>query len=172
MACRKLKVPLGAKCNAEVVDIMWRAAREAAYLCHPLSDRLFPIRRDLAIPVRPRFYFVMDGVAQIFWLQPWKVFDLTEEQLGILASVIKQTFVVDDFAEAELYLLDTSADDKEGPRRPRIFGFNDLPILSDEQLTAAFDRYAAAHDIFVSQRKPRPERKRPEADPRQPKLFD
>ena len=72
-ACRRIKVPLGAKCNAEVVNILWRDAQRASYLCHPLKDRLFLIRRDLAIPVRPRFYFVKDGAVHVFWLQPWKV---------------------------------------------------------------------------------------------------
>jgi hypothetical protein len=171
-SCRRMRVPLGARCNGEVVKILWQDAQRNSYFCHPLKDRLFPIRRDLSIPVRPRFYFVKDGVVHIFWLQPWKDFNLTEEQLGVLASVIKQTFVVDDFDNAELYLLDTSADEENGQRSPRVFGFDDLPILTDDALKAAFDRFAAAYDAFVAERRPKPEQSRRKHDPGQPRLFD
>lgn len=171
-ACRRIRVPLGARCNAEVVEILWRDAQRASYFCHPLKDRLFPIRRDLVIPVRPRFYFVKDGAVHLFWLQPWKTFDLTEEQLGLLASVIRQAFAVDDFEGARLYLLDTSADEEDGQRSPQVFGFDELPMLGDDALKAAFDRFAAAYDAFSAERKPKPERKRPEGDAGQPRLFE
>lgn len=169
-ACRRVRVPLGAKCNAEVVEIMWQDSQRASHFCHPLKDRFFPIRRDLVIPVRPRFYFVKEGAVHLFWLQPWKAFDLTEEQLGILASVIRQTFAVDDFEGARLHLLDTSADGEEGKRRPQVFGFNDLPMLGDDALKAAFDRFSAAYDAFSAERKPKPAPPRP-ALPQQD-LFD
>ena len=104
-ACNRIKNTLGARCNADVVQIIWNDAQGAEYFCHPLKGKLFAIRKDLAIPVKPRFYFVKNGIVYIFWLQPWKSFDLSTEQLGVLASVLKMTFVVDDFADAELYLL-------------------------------------------------------------------
>lgn len=157
-ACQRIKSPLGARCNAEVVEIMWRDAQQASFFCHRLKARLFPIRRDLVIPVWPRFYFVRSDLVRLFWLQPWKVFDLTEEQLGVLASVIKLAFVVDDFEDAQLYLLDTSAAYATAVRRPRVFDFADLPLLSQKTLTAAFDRFALAYDAFVRNRKPRPQR--------------
>ena len=81
-------------------------------------------------------------MVHVFWLQPWKVFNLTEEQLGILASVIRQAFVVDDFEGAQFHLLDTSADGEDGQRTPQVFGFDDLPILAEDALKAAFDRFA------------------------------
>lgn len=171
-ACRRIKAPLGARCNAEVVRMLWQDAQRTSYFCHPLKDRLFPIRRDLLIPVRPRFYFVKDGAVHLFWLQPWKTFDLTEEQLGLLASVIKQTFAIDDFEGARLYLLDTSADEESGQRSAQVFGFDELPMLGDEALKLAFDRFAAAYDIFSAERKPKPERRRPEGDEVQPRLFE
>jgi len=108
----------------------------------------------------------------LFWLQPWKDFDLTEEQLGILASVIKQTYVVDDFADAKLYLLDTSTEEKGGQRTAQVYGFDDLPILGDQALKTAFDRFATAYDIFTKERKPKPDRKPPVEDSRQSRLFD
>lgn len=171
-ACRRIKVPLGARCNAEVVDILWQDSRRASYFCHPLKDRFYSIRRDLIIPVRPRFYFVKNHTVHLFWLQPWKVFDLTEQQLGILASVIKNTFAVDDFIGAHLYLLDTSADDERGKRYPQVFGFDQLPVLEEEELKVIFDRFAAAYDIFKAERKPKPERKRPDGDEDLPGLFE
>jgi hypothetical protein len=81
-ACGRLTPSLNAQCNAEVVKIIWDDSQGAEYFCRPLKDRLFPIRKDLAIPVRPKFYLVKNGVAHIYWLQPWKTFDLTVEQLS------------------------------------------------------------------------------------------
>lgn len=169
-ACHRLKPPLGAKCNAEVVEIMWQDSQGTSYFCHPLKDRFFPIRHDLLIPVRPRFYFVKNGVVNVFWLQPWKKFSLSEEQLGILASVIKQSFFFDDFENANLYLLDTSADSENERRKPQVFSLDNLPILSDEALKSAFDRFAMAYDIFLVNRKPKSPRVRP--DTPHPDLFD
>lgn len=159
-ACAQIPHPQGAKSNAEVAKVLWEDAQRMHYMCHPLKDKFFHIRHDLTIPVRPKFYFVKDGVPHIFWLQPWKVFELTEEQHGIIASVIKDTFAVDDFEAAKLYMLDTSASDERSERQPEVYGFNDLPILSYDQLKAAFDRFAAAYDIFMATRKPKPDHRR------------
>jgi hypothetical protein len=156
--CARIKDAQGAKSNEEVARILHADAQKASYMCHPLKDRLFHIRHDLAIPVRPRLFFVKDGLVHIFWLQPWKLFDLTEEQHGIIASVIKNTFVVDDFENARLYMLDTSAPDKASERQPEVYGFDDLPILSYGQLKDVFDRFAAAYDIFIANRRPKPAR--------------
>jgi hypothetical protein len=170
-ACERINVEQGAISNAEVAKIIWDDAENAEYFCHPLTGRRYAIRHDLAIPVRPRFYFVRNGSIQIFWLQPWKTFELNEEQLGLLASVIKQTFVVDDFAKAELYMLDTSARGPTKTRCPKVYGFSELPLLGDEGLKAVFDRFAAAYDIFVKIRPPKPERPGKKRDPRQGQLF-
>lgn len=154
-ACNRIKIPLGARCNAEVVQIIWEDSQGADYFCRPLGGRLFPIRKDLAIPVKPRFYFVKDGTVYVYWLQPWKAFDLTTEQLGLLASVIKMTFMVDEFENADLYLLNTSSDDDSGERRPKVLGLNDLPLLSMPQLTDALTRFASAYDSYLLSRKSR-----------------
>lgn len=169
-ACRKQKHPLGARCNAEVVTAMWEEAQRVSYMCHPLKDRYYPIRRDLTIPVCPRFYMVQGEDIKLFWLQPWKTFAFGEEQLGILASVIRDTFAVDDFEGAGLHLIDTSAKSEDADRSVQVLGFDDLPMLSDAALKAAFDRFALAWDRFVANRKPREER--PHRQPERPEgLF-
>jgi hypothetical protein len=162
--CERIKHPQGAASNAEVAEVLWADAQKASYMCHPLKDRQFHIRHDLAIPVRPRFFFVKDGVVHIFWLQPWKLFELTEEQHGIIASVIKNTFVVDDFEAAQLYMLDTSAPDNKSARQPEVYGFDDLPLLSYSQLKSAFDRFSAAYDVFSTNRRPKADRREQPAD--------
>lgn len=170
-ACDRLKPSPNARCNAEVVQIIWKDAQGAEYLCRPLKDRFFAIRRDLEIPVRPKFYFVKNGVVYIFWLQPWKTFDLSTVQLGVLASVIKLVFAVDDFEDAKLYLLDTSAENN-GLRHPEVFGFHDLPLLSADELKSTLGRFATAYDAFVANRRPKPERPRRRPDDRQSDLFN
>lgn len=169
-ACDTIKHPQGVISNAEVIKAVWADSQKASYLCYPLKERLFYIRPDLAIPVRPRFYFVKNDVVHIFWLQPWKIFEMTEEQLGIVASVIKDTFVVDEFSEARLHMLDTSAPEKDSAREPQVFGFDDLPMLSYDQLKSAFDRFAAAYDIFSASRQAKAERPA-RTDERQGNLF-
>lgn len=171
-AAKRLQVPVGVRSNAEVIEIIWRDAQGAQDLCRPLSDRDFQIRKDLAIPVKPKFFFVRDGKVYIYWLQPWKRFELTQEQLGLLASVIKMTFIRDDFSEADLHLLDTSADSEYGMREPKVLHLNDLPLLSEEKLTAALGRFASAYDRFVANRKPQRDQTRGSRDLPQPDLFD
>lgn len=171
-ACKRMKIPIGARCNAEITEIIWRDAQGAQYFCRPLKDRFFQIRKDLVIPVKPKFYFVKDGKVYIYWLQPWKCFDLSTEQLGLLASVIKSTFVRDDFDDADLYLLDTSADGDDGVRTPKVLHFADLPLLSEEGLTAALSRFAVAYDRFVENRKPRPDQMPDRPDVQQRDLFE
>lgn len=172
-ACRRLRVKAGIRSNSEVVKVIWEDAARANFLCRPLKERPFAIRHDMAIPVRPRFYIVRNGQPHIFWLQPWKKFELTTEQLGVLASVIKHTYVVDDFEKADLYLLDASADEKNGPRKPAVLSFSDLPLLSDEQLSASLGRFVKAYNAFLTNRKPQQQQPRGrKPDSGQTDLFD
>lgn len=155
-AAGRITNPVNRRSNEEVIQVLWSDSQRISYHCHPLRPRPFGIRFDLDIIVKPRMYIVENGQAKIFWLQPWKFFELSEEQMGVLATVIRHAFAIDEFEHADLYLLDTSADKYSRARRPRVFGFADLPLLTDAQLKSAFDRFALAYDAYQQNRRPPP----------------
>lgn len=162
---------VGSVYNAEVVEALLENAPSKEHFCHPLKPRLFPIRQDLAIPVNPKFYFVENDEVFIFWLQPWRTFEFSTESLGVLASVIRLTYAVDDFENAKLHLVDTSAPGPKKPRETKVFGFDDLPLLTHAELTSALGRFAGAYDIHLTTRAPRAERPRKRPDDPQIKLL-
>ncbi len=89
----------------------------------------------------------------------------------MLASVLKMPFVIDDFENADLYLLDASADGDGGNRSPKVLGFADLPLLLEHELNDALSRFANAYDAFVANRKPKPERERQQPEDYQGDFF-
>lgn len=166
--------PLGRQSNAEVVKHIWRAAQGRELLCYALSRRQFKIHRDLSIGVHPPFYFVENLRPKLYWLQPRRRYALTAEQLGILASVIKMAFVVDDFEEAgaELELFDVSIPQGGSERAPRILNFSDLPLLSESGLQDALERFAEAYFQACELGIERAARRKGKRDDRQRPLFD
>lgn len=170
-ACGRQKSRQGKISNAEVAKALWADAQHREVYCHPLRSRKYAIRHDLMITVNPGFYFVEDGLVKIFWLQPWKTFELNEEQLGVLATVIRDTFAVDDFEGAHLHMLDVSAQGA-GARSVKIYDFPDLPTLSSMQMKRTFDRFASAYDEFIGERVPKARRPRPSAETEQLDIFD
>jgi hypothetical protein len=145
--------------NAEVAELIWQAAQGRSFLCHPLKRQHFNIRRDLAIPVKPEFYFVENGQLRIFALQPRRKYILSEEQLGVFASVIRRVFDRIGFEMADLELLDLSCLPGSKNRQLTIYRFSDLPLLSDAELLPHFERFAQAYDNLVSSGYSKPVRK-------------
>ena len=145
-ACARLRNKAARKPNADVARLLWRHLYGRSLFVHHLDKRLFPLRRDLGIWVKPIFYYVENGRVVIFWLQPRKTYALTDEQLGVLSSVIRRTFIVDDFEAADIEILDLSAPAGANDRATRVFSLESFKSISDEDLLSAFSRFAAAYD--------------------------
>jgi hypothetical protein len=143
--CRNGGNPLGRHSNAEVAEHIWTAAQGRSFQCHPLGPRPFGIRRDLSILIDPTFFFVENGQVKLFWLQPRRHFSPSLEGLGTLAAMIRMTFA-DDFDDFDLELLDLSVPDGESQRVSRIYCFSALPLLGEDAVATALQRFADAYD--------------------------
>jgi len=163
-SCELRVHPAGRKQNSEVSELVWQAAQGRSFMCHDLSPRKFYIQKEQAIFVRPLFYFVENGVVKILWLQPRRRYGLSVNQLGILGSVIRHTFLVDDWAEATVQILDCSCPEGGSARALQMYEIEDLPILPDDKLLAAFEILLTAYNELVQSGYQRPVR-RPKEKP-------
>lgn len=137
-------IPSGRKQNLEVADHVWAAGEGRSVACYPLSHGRFPVRRDLSIRVPADFLFVETKKPHVFWFQPRRSFALTQLGLGVIASVFRMTFLVDDLSEAGVELLDVSA--PHGVRLHVQYTLETLPMLSDAEVTAVLQQLVQAYD--------------------------
>jgi len=142
--------------------------------CYPLSHGRFAFRRDLSIRVPADFLFVERRTPHVFWFQPRRSFALSELGLGVIASVFRMTFLIDDLASAGIELLDLSA--PNGTRLHVQYTLETLPTLSDAEVTAVLQQLAQAYDaICVMQRdwvaEQRARRAKRPSPPMEPGLF-
>jgi hypothetical protein len=138
---------------------------------YEIAPRFLAIRKDLNIRVALPFYFVEDGKASAFWLQPRKEYALNVGQLALLASMVKLAILVDDFRDVGLEVCDMSAPARGKDRKPSIYTLDSFKILSEGETRDKLQLLAIAYDRVVARGVQRSERtpKRPPASG--PSLF-
>lgn len=136
--------PSGRRQNLEVADLLWEAGEGRSVNCYPLGQGLFPVRRDLSIRVPADFLFVEGGCPKVFWFQPRRTFAMTKLGLGVMGSVFRMTFLVDELAHADVEVFDFSAPHRV--RQTARYTLEDLPTLSDDEVTAVIQRLVRAYD--------------------------
>lgn len=151
LSCLSKGSPSGRKQNAEVAELVWEWSRKHDFRCFDIKPRPYKIRADLEIPVKLDFYFVQGGKVYFFWLQPRKTYALNTQQFGILATVIRQLFAIDDFEGAKLQILDLSAPDGSDVRSTQVHSFDSLPMLTDEKLEQYLGDFAKAYDLLTDE---------------------
>lgn len=170
-ACMTRGSPLGRKFNADVAAYVWESSQDRNTMCFDVSPRDYAIRSDIRIGVAPLFYFVENGKVYFYWLQPRRGHNLNKEQLGVLGSIIKSTFIVDDFEQADIEILDLSAPPGSRERTVQIHTLSNLPILAPDALEAKLSIFAQAYDAVCKMEIKQPERPQKKPDDRQPGLF-
>jgi hypothetical protein len=124
------------------------------------------LRKDLSIRVAPPFAFVENGRPSVFWFQPRKGHALSFSEIALLASIMKATYLVDDYEGVGFEICDLSAPD--GKRRePRIYTLSDFDLLPEAEVAERLQRFARAFDELkaegIEQKRRKP--KRPDAGP-------
>jgi hypothetical protein len=160
-ACKRERTPQGRSSNEEVLKLLWDMAAGRSVRTYPLAPQRLTIRKDLAISVRLPFYFVENGRACAFWLQPRKTYALSLGALGLLASMVKLAVLRDDFRELDFQVYDMSAPAKGEDRKPTIYGLDSFKIFSEAEtrdklqlLAVGYDR-CVARGVRRSQRTPK-----------------
>jgi hypothetical protein len=158
--------------NGQVICALWEAGNNRIISPYEVAPKIIGIRRDLQIRVAPTFGFVERGSASLFWLQPRRRFALSLNQLGFLASVIRRTYLVDDFAEVGLEVFDLSVPEGQADRVPTRYSLADLPALPNAEVQDCLIRFVLAYEALVQSGVTRKVRKPAKRDPRPPDLLD
>jgi hypothetical protein len=170
-ACAKERTETGRTQNREVLELVWQAGSARKLTPYDVKPKVFSIRKDLQIKVSPAFYFVENRKANVFWLQPRRRYALNDVQLGLLASILKLTYLVDDFESVGLELLDLSVPEGEKSRGSRTFQLDTLPMIPLSEVETLLQSFARAFDAVtaagVQRKKRRQKHLRPDPD-----LFD
>lgn len=162
--CNAEPTDQGKQSNAEVLSLLWHLSANRTVRTFELAPKPLAIRSDLRISVAPPFYFVEREQAYVYWLQPRKSYALDGDALALLASIVKSTFLVDDFRNVGFEVCDMSAPDPKLPREPRVFHLESFNIMSEEETQVKLQFFASAYDRLVArgiQRKKRPESRAP-----------
>ena len=170
-ACEQQRTDIGAKQNAEVLRLIWDAGESRTVRAYDLRPKVFRIRKDIEIKVAPPFYFVEHDQAHVFWLQPRKTHALSDLQLGLLASIIRHTFLVDDFENVGFEVLDLSVFPGTKYRAARTFRLDSLVLVSDSEVHTLLQQFATAFDR-VRARGVEHRKRPPKRPPEKPDLFD
>jgi hypothetical protein len=153
--------------NAQVGGLIWDAAQDhKRYVCHDLAARYLHLRADMAIKVDPSFFFVDRGRPVLFYLQPRSGHVPSRGGLRVIASAIHSLYAVDEWANADLLLLDLSKPHGCSERAVVPYSFADLPPLPVAETEQFFQRFVDAYDLLAMQgverapRRPRPPKDR------------
>ncbi len=162
--------PVGVRSNADVLRLVWDATTNRSVVTYGLKPKMLALRRDLVTVVAPPFYFVEDGKAYVYWLQPRKGHALSLGELSLLASMVKATFLVDDFQNVGFEVCDLSAN-SEGDREARTYHLESFQIVPEAEIAEKLQGFARAYDKLVARGVRRPKRP-PKQRPTEPGLFD
>jgi hypothetical protein len=162
----------GRSSNSEVTRLVWDMNSHRTVQTYELAPKYLTIRKDLDIRVAPPFYFVENGLASVFWLQPRKTYALSVGELGFLASMVKLTYLVDDFRDVGFEVLDLSAPALNKPRKPTRYDLASFRILSEEETRGKLLLFATAYDRVVARGVQRSQRTAARPRPSGPDLFD
>jgi hypothetical protein len=171
--CKRERTEQGKSCNSEVIRLLWDMTKGRSVQTYELAPRFLAIRYDLNIRVALPFYFVEDGKACAFWLQPRKFYALNVGELALLASMVKLAVLVNDFRNVDFELCDMSAPAAGKDRKPTIYRLDSFNILSEAETREKLQILAVAYDRLVARGVQRSQRTPKQQPPLTgPGLFD
>lgn len=133
--------PVGRPFNIELVNAFYDFVES-----HPIEgvrafDEMlewFPLRRGVAIPIKPLSVVRLDGRFTPIFLCPWSKIAFDSYQASLFMTILeKSVFTLTDFADSEgrIYFFPRhKVGEKEWQRRPVIWKRGDFPILTDREL--------------------------------------
>lgn len=152
-ACNAAEIEVERRMNAEVTRLVWDLGEGRRVRCYARDDKRLTIpdgrirlRRDVVVRVLIDFLYVEDDQVRYFWAQFRKGFALSDIQLGVMASVFRRTFLVDDHRAADLEIFDMSASKGVGSRTPRVLRLSELPTIPDDTVIDVLQRVVDAYD--------------------------
>jgi hypothetical protein len=156
-ACNAADIAVERQMNAEVSRLIWDLGEARRVRCYARNDKRLTIpdgkirlRRDVLVRVVIDFLYVENEQVRYFWSQFRKTFALSEVQLGVMASVFRRTFLVDDDRAADLEIFDMSVPHGAKSRSPRILRLSELPTIPDDAVVEVLQRVVDAYDAVCA----------------------
>jgi hypothetical protein len=168
--CDRIRHPQGVSSNVEVLRLLWAVTQKRSVTTFELPVKRLMLRKDLSIRVAPPFAFVENGRPSVFWFQPRKGHALSFSEIAFLASILKATYLVDDYEGVGFEICDLSAPDGKN-RDPRVYTLTDFDLLPEAEVLERLQRFARAFDLLRAEGI-EPRKRKPKEKPTEPDIFD
>jgi hypothetical protein len=163
--CSKETNDVGRKSNEDIVRLAAPNAFDRSTQVFDLPRRQFHFGRDLNAGYRIPFFFVENRIVKLFFLQPRKSFNLTYDQLCMVATIHKRFLLDMEFygQAADVEYVDLSADPVSKVREMHCYSLNTLELWTEQRLADRLSLIAEAIEFvrLSGLARPRPRRSRP-----------
>ena len=172
--CAREKIEQSKKSNENIVELAAPIAFGRKTQVFDLPRRKFPFGRDLFAGYRIPFFFTEDGIVKLYYLQPRKEFQLTHDQLCMVATIHKKYLLDTEFfgLRCDLEYVDLCGNPKTKVREVHKYSLADLDLWPESRLAKRLTMISEALEFVRNSGvvKPRKRREVP-VDPKMP-LFD
>lgn len=133
----------------------------------------YPIGNGIVIPVNPTGFWHQNGKFRVLWPQCWKGRNLTKKQRAIFNTILRESFFVGDFKNADLEWVDLSEKVPKQGRSLEVLPGESLGSVDKTELAFYMDTLTKAYEIYQAKKPARKAgEKRKKKDDNNPSLFD